>query len=159
MPLAWVVLFMACTPDADPPAPSADTSTDTGSAEDTSPDSAQPGTALDVENVEMEECTGDTGGPFCSGERKDLTAVDNGPSGGVKVEDIGVYVGCGMVKVSARALAPVVTVAYDESDGSDCSCLHILRYRLHGLPAGTWTIDAREHHGEVTVAEVDSGTP
>lgn len=161
--------FTACTSPS--PATSAPASevVDTGSTSDTADtdtagdtdtalgDTAE-GTPLDVRSVEMEECVGDTGGSGCNGERMWISAEDLGADG-VQIEDIGVYVACGSVKVSARAIASDIEVTYTVQSDADCSCMHIVAYRIHDLAPGEWKITAREHHTRFTVGGADTAAP
>lgn len=155
------LVFAACTSQsASTPASEA---VDTGAAPDTAgtdtggADTAE-GTPLEVKNVETVECVGDTGGSDCNGERMGMDAEDLGTDG-VKVQDWGVYVGCGSVAVSARAVEPEIHVTYTVTGDADCSCMHLIEYRIHDVPPGEWRIEAKKHHARVTVGEADTAEP
>ncbi len=110
-----------------------------------------PGTALDVVKVTQTECDGDTGGRFCGDERKHLFAEYASATEGILVEDWGVYIGCGNLGVTARALDGVITASYKITDEADCSCLHYVGYSILGAAPGQWKLVARGRDTTVTV--------
>jgi hypothetical protein len=154
-------LLVACSipaPPADTGAAAAtespdddDPDNDTGQADD---ENQQP-----VTWIGSTECTGDTGGVYCSGERDHLEAEYKENNASVRLQDWGVVIDCGQPEVTALLGDDRIDVTYINGQGGDCVCKHILTYRIHDIPTGDWVIHARGHRADVTIpaAPADTG--